>query len=316
MDHRKDAHDFLATRRARITPGDAGLPASGDRRRLTGLRREEVATLAGISVDYYARLERGNLRGVSDSVLEALARALRLDDAERAHLHDLARTANSTTASRTRAAKTARTQRDPVRQHVRAILAGMTGTPAYVRNARMDILAANPLCTVLYNGILDPDALPVNLARFAFLDPRSRDFFGDWDTMADQIVSTLRTEAGRTLADRALSDLIGELTTRSDEFSTRWARHDVRLHHTTHKTLHHSLVGDIELTGHALHLPADGLVVIAYSAAPDSPAEEQLSFLASWAAQHRTTTDTGRRTEFHTDATTQSGSDSIGDSSR
>ncbi|AWG97172.1 helix-turn-helix transcriptional regulator [Rhodococcus ruber] len=301
MDHRKDVHDFLATRRARITPAQAGLPASDDKRRLTGLRREEVATLAGISVDYYARLERGNLRGVSDSVLEALARALRLDDAERAHLHDLARTANATTAARTRTAKTARTPRDPVRQHVRAILAGMTGTPAYVRNARMDILAANALATVLYDGILDPGALPVNLARFVFLDSRSREFFGDWETMADQIVSTLRTEAGRSPGDRALSDLIGELTTRSDEFSTRWARHDVRLHHTTRKTLHNSLVGDIELTGDALHLPGDGLVIIAYSAAPDSPASEQLSFLASWAAQHRSTTGTGHETVAHTE---------------
>lgn len=287
MDHREDVHDFLAGRRARITPAQAGLPVFDDKRRVAGLRREEVASLAGVSVDYYARLERGNLRGVSDSVLEALVRALQLDEAECAHLFDLARAANATTAARARHAKTTRTPRDPVRQNVRSILAGMTGTPAYVRNTRMDILAANDLCTVLYDGILDPQALPVNLARFVFLDDRSRDFLGDWDTFAAQVVSALRTQVGRSPADRALSDLVGELTTRSDEFSTRWARHNVRLHNTARKTLHNSLVGDIELTGDAMQLPGDELTVIAYSAAPGSPAEEKLSFLASWAAQHR-----------------------------
>jgi transcriptional regulator with XRE-family HTH domain len=286
VDHRKDVHDFLASRRARITPAQAGLPVFDDKRRVAGLRREEVASLAGVSVDYYARLERGNLRGVSEPVLEALVRALRLDEAERAYLFDLAHTANAMTAVRSRPAKTARRPRDPVRQSVRSILAGMTGTPAYVRNARMDILAANDLCTVLYDGILDPQALPVNLARFVFLDDRSRDFFGEWDTIADDVVGALRTEVGRSPADRALSDLVGELTTRSDAFSTRWARHNVRLHNTARKTLHSSLVGDIELTGDALRL-ADGLIVIAYSAAPGSPAEEKLSFLASWAAQYR-----------------------------
>jgi transcriptional regulator with XRE-family HTH domain len=290
VDQRKDVHDFLASRRARITPAQAGLPVFDDNRRVAGLRREEVASLAGVSVDYYARLERGNLRGVSDTVLEALVRALRLDDAERAHLFDLAHAANATTAARSRRAKAARTSRDPVRQSVRSILAGMTGTPAYVRNARMDILAANDLCIVLYDGILEPEALPVNLARFVFLDDRSRDFFGDWDTMADQVVGALRTEAGRSPADRALSDLVGELTIRSDEFSERWAQHNVRLHNTARKILHTSLVGDVELTGEALQLPGDDLIVIAYSAAPGSPAEEKLSFLASWAAQHRRAT--------------------------
>jgi transcriptional regulator with XRE-family HTH domain len=291
VDQRKDVHEFLASRRARITPAQAGLPVFGGKRRVPGLRREEVASLAGVSVDYYARLERGNLRGVSDSVLEALVRALRLDDGERAHLFDLAHAANATATGRSRPAKAARTPRDPVRQSVRGILAGMTGTPAYVRNARMDILAANDLCAVRYDGILDPQALPVNLVRFVFLDDRSREFFVDWDTIADDLVSALRTEVGRSPTDRALSDLIGGLTTRSDAFSARWAQHNVRLHNTARKTLHNSLVGDIELTGEAMQLPADGLVVIAYSAAPGSPAEEKLSFLASWATQHRPTTE-------------------------
>lgn len=290
VDQRKDVHDFLASRRARLSPAQAGLPVYDDKRRVAGLRREEVATLAGVSVDYYARLERGNLRGVSEPVLEALARALQLDDAERAHLFDLAHSANtSRTSAGTRSAKPPRPARDPVRPNVRSILAGMTGTPAYVRNTRMDILAANDLCTVLYDGVLDPQYMPVNVAKFVFLDDRSKTFFEDWDTMADQVVSNLRTEAGRAPTDRALSDLIGELTTRSDEFSTRWARHNVRLHNTATKTLHNSLVGQIVLTGDAMQLAGDGLVVIAYSAVPDSPDQEKLSFLASWAAQHHST---------------------------
>jgi transcriptional regulator with XRE-family HTH domain len=287
MDHRDDVHDFLASRRARITAAQAGLPDVGGRRRVPGLRREEVASLAGISIDYYARLERGNLRGVSESVLDALVRALRLDEAERAHLFDLAHTANAVTGGGARAAQTPRTPRDPVRDNVRSILAGMTGTPAYVRNARMDILAANDLCTVLYDGILDADVLPVNLARFVFLDDGSRGFFGEWASIADDVVGALRTEVGRSPEDRALSDLVGELTTRSDDFSDRWARHNVRLHNTARKTLRNSLVGDIEVSGDALHLPGDGLVVIAYGADRGSADEEKLAFLASWAAQHR-----------------------------
>jgi hypothetical protein len=286
-----EVHDFLVSRRAQVTAAEAGLPDFGGKRRVPGLRREEVASLAGISVDYYARLERGNLRGASESVLEALVRALRLDDAERAHLFDLAHAANSTTGAPSRAPKVVRPPRDPVRPSVRSLLAGMTGTPAYVRNARMDILAANDLCAVLYGGILEHDVLPVNLARFVFLDDRSRDFFGEWESIADDVVGALRTEVGRSPTDRALSDLVGELTTRSDEFSTRWARHNVRLHNTARKTLRNSLVGEIELTGDAMQLTGDNLTVIAYSAERGSPAEEKLSFLASWAAQHRPTSD-------------------------
>jgi hypothetical protein len=167
----------------------------------------------------------------------------------------------------------------------------MTGTPAYVRNARMDILAANDLCTVLYDGILDRELLPLNLARFVFLDDRSLDFFGDWSSIADDVVGALRTEVGRSPSDRTLSDLVGELTTRSDEFSTRWARHNVRLHSTARKTLRNSLVGDVELTGDAMQLLGDDLIVIAYSADRGSSAEEKLSFLASWAAEHRPSGD-------------------------
>jgi hypothetical protein len=235
-----------------------------------------------VSFDYYARLERGNLSGVSDSVLEALARALQLDEAERQHLFDLAKA--SVPASRSHPAKPAVTR---VRPAVLSILNGMTGTPAYVRNARLDILAANDLCLALYDGVLNRDELPFNLARFVFLDPYAKAFFLDWDTIAKDMVGALRAQAGRDPSDRGLSDLIGELTTRSDGFAARWARHDVRLHRTARKRLSSRVVGEIELTGDALDLAGDRLTMIAYSAEPGSQAEDQLKLLAAWSATER-----------------------------
>ena len=276
MENSKDVREFLMSRRSRITPAQAGLPAYGGTRRVAGLKREEVAMLTGVSTEYYARLERGNLRGVSESVLESLAGALQLDEAERAHLLDLAKAAAPSRPSGTRRV------RAELRPSVQRILAGMTGTPAYVRNSRMDIVAANSLCFTLYAGILRPDTLPLNLARFMFLDPRSRDFFLEWNTLADDLAAALRTEAGRNPHDRALNSLIGDLATGSTEFSTRWARHNVRFHRSARKTLHNPLVGDIELTGDALELPGEGLTLIAYTAEPGSHAQQQLDFLASW----------------------------------
>lgn len=277
----RDVRDFLATRRARLTPEQAGLPAYGGHRRVAGLRREEVALLAGVSVDYYSRLERGQLAGASDEVLDAVARALQLDDAEHQHLLDLARN----TAPRPR--RTRSTPPPGPRQAALTILDSMTGLPAYLRTPRMDILAANDLCRALYDGALDRDKLPVNIARYLFLDPQSRGFYRDWDTVADDTVAALRMQAGRDVRDRRLTDLIGELSTRSDEFATRWARQNVRIHGVTRKRLHNQVIGDIELTGNALELPGDDLVLIAYTADPGSPAEEQLQLLAAWAATHR-----------------------------
>ncbi len=232
--------------------------------------------LAGMSVEYYTQLERGNLAGASDSVLEALARALRLDEAERAHLFDLARASNTT------APALRRSPRPKIRPSIHRVLDAL-GAPAYLRNNRMDILAANQMCFALYAGILDPQALPLNLARFIFLDSRSSGFFLDWGTVADDTVAALRSEAGRNPLDRDLSDLVGELTTRSDEFATRWARHQVRLHRSAAKGIHNTIVGDLQLTGDALELPGDDLTLITYTAAADSHAQEQLAFLASWA---------------------------------
>ncbi len=282
MDSRTEIRDFLTSRRAKITPDQAGLPVYGGNRRVAGLRREEVALLAGVSVDYYTRLERGNLNGVSDSVLEALARALQLDEAERAHLFDLARTANTTAA-------TARTRRRPAQQHVRPgvqrILDAMTTAPAYVRNGRMDILSANQLGYAVFAPIFANPVRPANIARFLFLDPAAREFYVEWDRLASDTVALLRAEAGGDPYDRALSDLIGELSTRSDTFRTRWAAHNVRFHRTGVKHLHHPVVGDLRLTFESMELTADaGLRLNAYSAEPGSPSQDALNLLASWTA--------------------------------
>ncbi len=285
MDNRREISEFLTSRRARVRPEDSGLPAHDDRRRVPGLKREEVALLAGVSVDYYARLERGQLGGVSASVLDAIADALRLDEAERQHLRDLADAAGAPERK-----LRARTPKAPtVRPSVLALLAGMTGIPAYVRNSRADILAANDLCLALYDGIIDPEVLPFNVARFVFLDGRSHGFFLDWDEVADGTVGALRAEAGRNPLDRSLTDLIGELTARSHPFATKWAQHNVRLHRTATKRLHNSVVGDLELTGDALELAGDGLTIIAYTAEPGSAAEEKLALLGSWQRSKTTT---------------------------
>ncbi|MEU5718017.1 helix-turn-helix transcriptional regulator [Streptomyces sp. NPDC020403] len=275
-----EVREFLRTRRARLTPQQAGLPVYGGQRRVTGLRREEVALLAGMSVDYYVRLERGNLSGASDSVLEALAHALQLDEAERTHLYDLARAA--TPSGRRPAATSSR-----VRPTIMRLLDSMADVPAYVRNGRFDILAANTLGRALYAPVYDSPLFaqrgPVNSARFMFLDPTSRDFWADWDKGANDAVAFLRTETGRSPHDKALTDLIGELTTRSDDFARRWARHDVKFHRSGVKNLHHPLVGDLSLPYEAMDLPSDpGLRLNFYTPEPDSPERQALGLLASW----------------------------------
>jgi len=280
VDTRNEIREFLTSRRAKITPAQAGLRTYGGNRRVPGLRREEVALLAGVSVDYYARLERGNANGVSETVLAALARALQLDEAERAHLFDLAR------ATRT----TPRTHRRPARQRVRPsvqrMLDAMTGAPAFVRNRRLDILAANQPGYALYSELYVDPHRPANTARFAFLDPeRAANFFIDWERAADDAVAILRFEAGRDPYDRGLSDLVGELSTQSETFRTRWAAHNVRLHDTGVKHLHHPVVGDLSLTYERMELLADaGLTMYVYTAEPGSKSEEALNLLASWTA--------------------------------
>ncbi|MCO5972446.1 helix-turn-helix domain-containing protein [Actinoallomurus soli] len=277
MDHRSEIREFLTSRRAKITPAQAGLPSYGTRR-VPGLRRAEVAQLAGVSVEYYSRLERGDLSGVSDHVLDALARALRLNDEERIHLEDLARAADPGPRRRRRSAPR------QVRPTVQRMLDAMTDAPAFVMNGRGDILALNALGRALYAPMIDVarGAIP-NHARFIFLDPRSHYFWGDWERAADDTVALLHAQAGRDPYDKGLTDLIGELSTRSDDFRTRWARHDVRQHHIGSKSIHHPVVGDLQLTYESLDLPTDDLTLVAYGTEPGSDSEEKLRLLASWA---------------------------------
>jgi transcriptional regulator with XRE-family HTH domain len=278
MDTRSDVREFLSTRRARITPDQAGLPAVGGNRRVPGLRREEVALLAGVSVDYYTRLERGDLSGASDSVLDALARALQLDDAETAHLFDLARASNASPRART-----PRRSAEALRPSLQRLLDAITEAPAIIRNNYFDYVATNRLGRALYAPVFT-EPTP-NSARFAFLDPAAAEFYDDWDRVTKDLVATLRGEAGRNPYDKRLSDLVGELSTRSERFRGLWAAHNVRFHRTGVKKLHHPIVGDIELVYEAFDLPADpGLSLSTYTAVPGTPSEDALKMLASWAA--------------------------------
>ncbi|TFV99768.1 helix-turn-helix domain-containing protein [Leifsonia flava] len=279
MQNRDDVQTFLTARRARITPEQAGVPLYGGIRRVPGLRREEVAMMAGVSTDYYTRLERGNLTGVSDSVLNAVAAALHLDDAETAHLFDLSRAANASTRGPRR-----RSTQPRLRDGIQLLLDSISAAPAFVRNARMDFVAGNLLCQALYSPLFASPDRPVNHSRFIFLDPKAHDFYRDWDRAANDNVAILRSEAGRNPYDRALTDLVGELCTRSEEFRTRWAAHRVSLHHTGAKTFIHPVVGELELIYNALDLPADpGLTLTVYNAARGSATEEKLRLLGSWA---------------------------------
>jgi transcriptional regulator with XRE-family HTH domain len=279
VDNKTQIRDFLVTRRAKITPDQAGLPSYG-KRRVPGLRREEVAALAGVSVDYYNRLERGNLAGVSDSILESIANALQLDEAERLHLYDLARAANPT--PRTRRTATRRPQISPSLQRV---LDGMTDVAAIVRNGRMDLLAANTLGRALYSPAYDDSGRPPNLAWFAFMNPAAHAFYPDWDGAANVAVALLRGEAGRNPNDRSLTDLVGQLSTLSEEFRTRWAAHNVRTHYSGTKVFCHPAVGDLTLAYDVMDLPGEtGLSMTAYTAEPGSPSADGLKLLASWAA--------------------------------
>ncbi|HYY22724.1 MAG TPA: helix-turn-helix transcriptional regulator [Thermoleophilaceae bacterium] len=281
MDTRSEIREFLTSRRAKITPEQAGLTSYGPRR-VPGLRREEVAVLAGVSVPYYTRIERGDMNGVSDSVLEALARALQLDEAERAHLFDLARALRPTSPPRRR-----RAPRQRVRPSIQHVLDGLTGAAAFVHNARLDNLAANQLGYALYSDMFSGAGGPgpVNSARYVFLDPGARDFYADWERAASDVVAILRTAAGHDPYDRDLSDLVGELSTQSAEFRTRWAAHNVRFHDTGTKDFRHPLVGEITLTYNRMELAADpGLAITIYTAEPNSKSAEALSLLGSWAA--------------------------------
>ncbi|MGW7202873.1 helix-turn-helix transcriptional regulator [Streptomyces sp. NPDC054837] len=292
MDNRDEVREFLTSRRARITPERAGLPA-GSRRRVPGLRRSEVASLADVSVEYYAKLERGNLAGVSPAVLESVARALHLDDAERSHLLHLAQAQEgSDTLARPRSGSS---RQRALPKSLQWTLDVVTAGPALVTNGRQDLLAANQLGRAFFTDLYDSDTQPPNMARFQFLDPAARRFYPDWDHIADMTVDVLRTEAGRNPHDKGLHDLVGELSTRSDAFRTRWGSHNVRRHGTGVKRFHHPVVGELTLTWHGSAVDDEpGLTLLIYTAEPGSPSEEALRLLASWTASQDGASSTDR----------------------
>lgn len=280
MDNRAEVRDFLLTRRAHVSPEQVGLPA-GTNRRVAGLRRSEVATLAGVSVEYYTKIERGAISGASPEVLDAIAKALLLDDAERAHLFDLAHAASPGTRLVRRRSPKCWTPHPSLQW----MLDGFTTGPAFVRNGRMDLLAVNQLARAFYKDVYDMAGQPPNIARFTFLDERAYDFYPDWEMFAEVTVAILRTEAGRDPHNKELHDLIGELGTRSSEFRTRWGAHNVRHHGTGSKTFHHPVVGELTLAYEGMSLEAEpGLTLTVYTAEPASPSEDRMGLLASWAA--------------------------------
>ncbi|NVM98684.1 helix-turn-helix transcriptional regulator [Arthrobacter sp. SDTb3-6] len=280
MNNRAEVREFLTSRRARVTPEQVGLP-EGANRRVAGLRRSEVATLAGVSVEYYTKLERGAISGASPQILDALAKALRLDDAERAHLFDLAHAASPVARPPRR--------RNPKwwtpHPSLQWVLDAVTAGPAFVRNGRMDILATNTLARAFYKDSFDMPGQPPNIARFTFLDERARGFYPDWDMFAEVTVAILRTEAGRDPHNKELHDLIGELSTRNAEFRRLWGSHNVRHHGTGFKTFHHEIVGELTLAYEGMEMESEpGLSITIYAAEPGSDSAERLQLLASWAA--------------------------------
>ncbi|KQZ08186.1 XRE family transcriptional regulator [Agromyces fucosus] len=282
MDNKAEVREFLMSRRARISPADVGLPA-GANRRVAGLRRAEVAMLADVSVEYYAKLERGDIAGASAGVLEALARALRLDETERMHLLDLARAADGIpTSGRPRRRATAQ---QPARAGLQRTLDAITGGPAFVRDRHQNLIATNALAAAFYSPVIGTSGRVPNLARFQFLDPASRDFYPDWELFAQMCVGIMRVEAGRDPHDRAMQDLVGELTTRSETFARLWSAHDVRTHGTGTKRFQHPIVGELTLLYEELTVTAeDGLSLLIYTAEPGSPSAERLQMLANWSA--------------------------------
>ncbi|MEU3738725.1 MULTISPECIES: helix-turn-helix transcriptional regulator [unclassified Streptomyces] len=290
LDGRAELSEFLRTRRARLQPEDVGLPNFGRHRRVPGLRREELAQLAGVSVAYYTRLEQGNGRNVSGEVLDAIARALRLTDAEHAHLTHLAK------PKQHKKKRPARPQR--VRPALLQLMDAMDGVPAYVVGRRSDILGWNRMAAALFGdwGEVPPEER--NWARICFLRPDSRVLFRDWEQKASDIVSFLRMDAGCFPNDPLLSALVGELSVKSEEFRSLWATHDVREKGHGVKRLHHSLVGDLTLSFETLRLPDDhDQSLVTYHAEPDSASADALRLLASWGADATRTGAAGSGTQ-------------------
>ncbi|PWR11727.1 transcriptional regulator [Micromonospora sicca] len=277
MSTKDEVREFLVSRRAHVTPEQAGLPDFGGERRVPGLRREEVAMLAGVSLDYYTRLERGNIRGASESVLNAIARALQLNDVEREHLFHLARTAPAASAARSR-----KPTKRSVRASVLRVLDNLA-VPAVVYNAQQDLIASNLMGRALFSPHFEAEK--PNMARFIFLDPRAKDYYVDWPLARRMTAAMLRLEAGRDPLNSDLTALIGELSTRSPQFRKDWAGQDVHEHRTGQKVYRHPEVGEIEITFDVFEMPGEtGLSVCTYSVDEGSESADKFALLASWAA--------------------------------
>lgn len=267
------------SRRAKVSPEQAGLPRGGGLRRVEGLRREEVAILAGVSTEYYAQIERGDIGRASDEILHAIANALQLDDVERQHLLDLSRAAQPPVRKPVTPAR--------VHPNVLRMLDAMTALPTTIQNGRLDLLAANPLGQAVYTDVYarHQGAGVPNLARYLFLDAHSRETFPDWHRVADDAVATLQTESARSPHTKALVSLIGQLSTVSVEFRAKWATHNVSAHRRGKKRMYHPEVGELEFEYEAMELPgAPGLQMITFLAEPASATDDALRLLASWNA--------------------------------
>jgi hypothetical protein len=283
MGSRDEMRRFLAACRAKVSPQEAGLPAGGGTRRGKGLRREEVARLAGVSLEEYAAMERGTFVGVSPGVLAAVARVLCLDDSERARLVELAGAVARRPGPQARRRHPGR----KVRPGVRRVLEAMVDVPAFVRNGRLDVLATNALARALYAPVFDNSANRGNLGRFRFLDDAAGEFYPDWHDSAGSVVDLLRAEAARDPYQPELTELIGELSTRSEEFGARWAARGAGPRHTGVKRFRHPVVGELTLGFEAMPLPVDpGLTLVVFHAEPGTASHDGLRLLASWSATH------------------------------
>ncbi|MFE9633714.1 helix-turn-helix transcriptional regulator [Streptomyces sp. NPDC006463] len=296
LDQRTELGEFLRSRRARLRPEDVGLPDYGRRRRVPGLRREELAQLAGVSVAYYTRLEQGGGTNVSAEVLNAIARALRLDGSEQAHLMHLAR------PKARRRRQSHRPQQ--VRPELRTLMDAMEGVPAYLVGHRQDVIGWNRLAAAVFGDFGRLPAAERNLVRLVFLDPATAELYADWECRACEVVSNLRMYAGQHPDDEQLSALVGELSVKDEEFRRLWAAHTVA--DKTHgvKRLRHPLVGEMHLAFETLRLPDDpAQSLVTFHAAPGSPSADALRLLTSWSAPAAPSTSSAPSVPSATSAT-------------